>query len=58
MYTLFTIQHLKDLATKHNANFYQDSNDTIRIVYKLNDSSEYTEMYFGSKEQGFKKYYN
>jgi hypothetical protein len=52
-----TTKNLKDLATRTKALFFQDSDDTIRIVYKVNDIN-YTELYFGSEEKGFKKYYN
>lgn len=57
MKTLFNIKELKDLANKTSALFFQDSNDTIRIVYNGEDFT-YTELYFGSEEKGFKKYYN
>lgn len=57
MAKLFTIQYLKDLAKKQGAEFFQDSHDTIRIVYDLK-SEKYTEMYFGSEQNGFWKYYN
>jgi hypothetical protein len=57
MTNLFNTQILKDLATRTNASFFQDANDTIRIVYTLNGIN-YTEMYFGSEEKGFRKYYN
>jgi hypothetical protein len=57
METLFNTKNLKDLATTTDALFFQDSDDTIRIVYKVNDIN-YTELYFGSEEKGFKKYYN
>jgi hypothetical protein len=57
MITLFSIKDLKNLANRTKALFFQDSNDTIRIVYKVEDFT-HTELYFGSEEKGFKKYYN
>jgi hypothetical protein len=57
MTNLFSIKDLKNLAIKTGASFFKDTNDTIRIVYNVN-GIDYTEMYFGSEENGFKKYYN
>lgn len=57
MKTLFTTQDLKTLAATTGANFSQDTNDTIRIVYNVK-GIKYTEMYFGSEEKGFRKHYN
>ena len=57
MTTLFSIKNLKNLAKITNGLFFQDSKDTIRIVYKVK-RLDYSEMYFGSEEKGFKKYYN
>jgi hypothetical protein len=57
MTTLFNTQNLKDLATRTNGSFFQDTNDTIRLVYNYN-GIKYTEMYFGSEEKGFRKHYN
>lgn len=57
MTNLFSIKDLKNLAIKTSASFFKDTNDTIRIVYNVN-GIDYTEMYFGSEENGFKKYYN
>ena len=57
MKNLFNTQDLKDLATRTKANLFQDSEDTIRLVYTI-DKIKYTEMYFGSEEKGFRKYYN
>lgn len=58
MKTLFNIQDLKDLAATTNALFFQDSNDSIRLVYKVGKKINYTDKYFGSEENGFWKYYN
>ena len=57
MTNLFNTQNLKDLATRTNASFFKDSNDTIRIVYNVK-GIKYTEMYFGSEDKGFRRYYN
>jgi hypothetical protein len=54
---LLTKKDLKDLATRTNALFFEDSKDTIRIVYKVG-RLDYTELYFGSEDNGFRKYYN
>jgi hypothetical protein len=54
---LLTKTDLKDLATRTNALLFQDSEDTIRIVYKVG-RLDYTELYFGSEKNGFTKYYN
>jgi hypothetical protein len=56
MKDLFNNQELKNLASNTNASFFQDTNDTIRIVYVFNGIN-YTEMYFGSEEKGFRKHY-
>ena len=56
MKNLFNTQELKNLASNTNASFFQDTNDTIRIVYVFNGIN-YTEMYFGSEEKGFRKHY-
>jgi hypothetical protein len=55
--TLFSIEDLKNQAERTNTLFFQDSDDTIRLVYKLM-ALEYTEMYFGCRDKGFRKYYN
>jgi hypothetical protein len=57
MTNLFCIKDLKNLATTTGASFFKDANDTIRIVYNVN-GIYYTEMYFGSEKNGFRKYYN
>jgi hypothetical protein len=57
MAILLKTKDLKDLATRTNALFIKDSEDTIRIVYKVG-RIDYTELYFGSEENGFTKYYN
>lgn len=56
MKDLFSVKDLKELATRTNAYFFQDTKDVIRIVYNVN-GIHYTEMYFGSKKNGFKKHY-
>jgi hypothetical protein len=56
MKDLFKTQDLKNEATITNALFFQDSNDTIRLVYSVN-GCKYTEMYFGSELKGFTKHY-
>lgn len=57
MTILFNIQNLKDLAIRTNALFLQDSPHKIRLVYQVNKIN-YTIMYFGSNENGFKQYNN
>jgi hypothetical protein len=57
MRTLFSTQDLRNEALRRNALFFQDSNDTIRLVYNVN-GIKYTEMYFGSEQHGFWLYYN
>ena len=57
MTNLFYIKDLENLATTTGASFFKDTNDTIRIVYNVN-GIDYTEMYFGSEKNGFRKYYN
>ena len=54
---LFSIEDLKNQAERTNALFFQDSEDTIRLVYKVG-RLDYTEMYFGCRDKGFRKYYN
>ena len=57
MKTLFKTQELKDLSRRTDASFFQDSEDTIRLVY-IYEKIKYTIMYFGSEECGFRQYYN
>jgi len=57
MTLVLNTQNLKNLSKNTNAKFFQDSNDTIRLVYTV-QGINYTEMYFGSEEKGFRKYHN
>jgi hypothetical protein len=57
MKTVFKTQELKDLSTRTEASFFQDSEDTIRLVY-IYEKIKYTIMYFGSEKYGFRQYYN
>jgi len=56
MTNLFYIKDLENLAITTEASFFKDTKDTIRIVYNVN-GVDYTEIYFGSEKNGFRKYY-